>query len=86
MDERLPPRVQDGEEPDLRAQVPGIRRDGPERFGDRAEHDPIDDRFVVEGDRGNRGRHGEDDVKVGTVEQVGRAGQGLARLALRGGL
>ena len=74
MDEGLAPRVEHREEPDLRAHVAGIGGDGLQGLGDRAEQDAVDDRFVLQGDRRDGGGHGEDDVEVLAVEQVGRAG------------
>ena len=89
MDERLPPRVQDGDKADLGAQMPGVGRDGLERLRHRAEQDPIDEGLVVEGDGRDRGRQGEDHVEVFAVEQVGLAsldprgtGQALALRAM----
>mgnify|MGYP007080216183 CR=1 FL=1 len=42
MDERLPPRVQDGEEADGGPEVLRVSGNGPERFGGRAEEDAVD--------------------------------------------
>jgi hypothetical protein len=57
--------VQDGDQPDLGAEMPGIGSDDAERLGGGREQDPIDDGLVVQRDLGYRRRHREDDVEVG---------------------
>src|ERR1017187_5201681 len=59
----LPPGVQHGEETNLGAQVLGVAGNGEQGCRDGAEQDLIDDHFVVESDRGNLFRHGEDHVE-----------------------
>ena len=66
----LPPRMQDGKEPDLGAQMGRVGRDRPERIGGGAEQDAIDDGFVLQRDRGDRVGHGEHHVEVVTVENL----------------
>jgi len=71
MSECLAPCVQNGQEPDLAAEVPRVGGDGLERPGDGVEQDGIDHGLVVEGDPGDVGRHGEDDVEVRHRQQIG---------------
>ena len=70
MDERLTPGVEDGEEADLGAEVPGVGGDGAERLGDGAEEETVDDGLVLGGDLGDRRGHGENDVEVLGGQQV----------------
>ena len=49
-----PPRVEDGEEPDGGAQMAGVGCDRPQGLGGRSEQDGVDDRFVLQGDLGDR--------------------------------
>jgi hypothetical protein len=67
-DERLPPRVEHGEEPDLGAQVLRISRDRAEGLGRGSKEDGVHHGLVLECD--HRFRHGEDHVEVLRVEQV----------------
>ena len=83
----LAPGVQHGEEADLGAQVLGVGGDRAQGLGRRAEQDAVDDLLVLVGDGGDFLRHGEDDVEVLGVEELGAAilqplGAGQ-RLALR---
>ena len=64
MHQGLAPGVEHRKEPDLGAQMTGIRRDGPQRLGDRPEEEAIDDGLVLVGDGGDRRGHREDDVEV----------------------
>jgi hypothetical protein len=79
--------VEHGGDADPRAQVSRIGGDRQHRLGRRVEQQVIDDSLVVEGDVGDLGRQGEDDVEVSDRQQVGLAlGQPGARgsaLALR---
>ena len=50
MGERLPPCVEDGDEADLGAQMPGIGGNGAQRLGRRSEQHGIDQGLVMEGD------------------------------------
>ena len=89
MHQGLAPGVEHRKEPDLGAQMTGIRRDGPQRLGDRPEEEAIDDGLVLVGDGGDRRGHREDDVEVVDGEQVRSAridprgaGERLARRAM----
>ena len=70
MHQGLAPGVEHRKEPDLGAQMTWIRRDGPQRLGDRPEEEAIDDGLVLVGDGGDRRGHREDDVEVVDGEQV----------------
>ena len=70
MDECLAPRVQDGEETDLGAEVARVGSDRAERLGGGAEEQTVDDGLVLGGDLGDRRGHGEDDVEVLGGQQV----------------
>jgi hypothetical protein len=65
--------VQDGDQPDLGAEVLGIGSDDAQRLGRRGEQDGVDHGFVLEGDFGDRRRHGEDDMEVRHRQQIGPA-------------
>ena len=87
--ERLPPAVQDGAPTDLAAQMLPIGGDGLQGPDRGFEQDGIDDGLVLEGDRPDRGRHGEHDVDVGRGQEVppplvepGLAGRPLALRAM----
>ena len=89
MHQGLAPGVEHRKEPDLGAQMTGIRRDGPQRLGARPEEEAIDDGLVLVGDGGDRRGHREDDVEVVDGEQVRSAridprgaGERLARRAM----
>jgi hypothetical protein len=65
MGQGLPPGMENREAADPRAQparIGGERRHG---VGGCLEQDRVDDGLVLEGDLGDRRRHGEDDVEVG---------------------
>jgi hypothetical protein len=83
----LSPGVQDGDQPDLGAEMPGIGSDDAQRLGGCGEQDAIDDGLIVESDLGDRRRHSEDDVEVRHRQQLGLSvGQPLGTrqpLALR---
>ena len=67
----LSPGVQDGDQPDLGAEMPGIGSDDAQRLGGGGEQDAIDDGLIVESDLGDRRRHREDDVEVRHRQQLG---------------
>jgi hypothetical protein len=67
----LTPGMEHRGDADLRAQMLGIGGDGGERLGRGAEQDCIDGGLVLEGDRTDRRRQGEDDVKVRHWQQLG---------------
>ena len=73
MHQGLSPGVQHGEKPDRGAEMPRVRGDRAQGVRGRAEEDAVDDRFVLQGDLGDRLGHGEDDVEVFTGEEVGGA-------------
>ena len=83
----LSPGVQDGHQPDLGAEMPGIGSDDAQRLGGGREQDAIDDGLIVESDLCDLRRHREDDVEVGHRQQLGLSvGQPLSTrqpLALR---
>ena len=67
----LAPGVQHGDEADLGAEMLGIGGDRAQRLGRGLEQDGVDRSLVLEGDRGDRRRQGEDDVEVGHRQQLG---------------
>jgi hypothetical protein len=69
MGQRRAPAVEDGGEADARAQMFGIGGDGGQRLGGGAEQQAIDKGLVVERDRADRSRQGEDDVIVGNRQE-----------------
>jgi hypothetical protein len=89
IEQLLPPGVQHGEEADLGTEVLGIGGDRTQGLRGRAEQDVVDGCLVVIGDRRDRLRHGEHDVEIRRVQQLGtaalqpgRLGQGLALRAV----
>jgi hypothetical protein len=71
--EVLSPTVQNGKEADFRTEVFGVRRDGFQSLGCGPEENAVDSLFVLESDRGNLFRHGEDDMKVRDLKKFGLA-------------
>ena len=69
------PGVQHGGEPDARAEVLGVDRDGDQGLGGDFEQQVIDDRLVLVGDIGDRSRQGEDDMEIGHRQQFGSGGR-----------
>lgn len=67
------PGVKNGGDADPGAEMLGISGDGQHRIGRGLEQEVIDQRLVGEGDRGDLGREGEDDVEIADREQVGLA-------------
>ena len=81
----LTPGVQHAEEADLGAEVGRVGGDPAQGLGRGMEQDVVDHRLVLEGDDGDLVRHREDDVEVGSIEQLRLAvrqplgaGEGLA--------
>jgi hypothetical protein len=72
--EPLAPGVQDGDEADLGAEVPGIPPQRLERFRGGAKEQAVDEAFVLQSQRAERIRKREDDVEVGDVQQLLPAG------------
>ncbi len=80
MGQRRAPGVQDGGEPDARAQMLGVGGDRRQRLGGGAEQEIVDGGLVLERDLGDRRRQGEDDVVIGDRQQFGLAlGEPLPR-------
>jgi hypothetical protein len=74
------PGMQHGGEPDLRAEVLGVGRDGDQGFGGDFEQQVIDDRLVLVGDVGDRSRQGEDDMEIEPAPaKAGGTGSSSAR-------
>jgi hypothetical protein len=74
VDERLSPRVQDRKEADGGPEVFRVGGNCAQGLGGRPEEDRVDHRLILQGDLGDRLGHGEDDVEILGVEQVGGAG------------
>ena len=87
MGQRRAPGVEDGGEADARAQMLGVGGDGGQRLGGGPEQEVVDGGLVLERDRADRRRQGEDDVIVGNRQELRLAlGEPLPRrraLALR---
>ena len=73
MRQRRPPRMKHGRDSDPGAEMPGIGGDGHHRLGRRPEQQIIDQRFVLQGDVGDLGRQGEDDMEIPDRQQIGLA-------------
>jgi hypothetical protein len=73
MGKGLPPGVQDGDHAALGTEVVWISADQADRLGRRLEQDVVDDRFILQGDCGNRRRHREYDVEIRHRQQLGAA-------------
>jgi len=73
MGERRAPGVEDGGEADARAQMLGVSGDGDQRLGGGPEQEVVDDGLVLERDRADRRRQGEDDMIVGNRQEFGLA-------------
>ena len=67
-DQRLSPRMQHGEESDLRAEVLGVRGDRAEGLGRGSKQDGVHHGSVLERNRRDRFRYGEDHMEVLRVE------------------
>ena len=68
----LPPGVQDGQEADLGPEVLGVGGDLLQGLRGGPEQQVVDDPRVLQGDRPERRREGEDDMEVLDREQLGR--------------
>ena len=75
----LVPGVEDAEETDLGAQMPRMARDFEQGLGAGAEQQIVDDLLVLQGQRGEPTRKGEDHMDVG-----GRQEFAAPRLAANG--
>jgi hypothetical protein len=71
MGERRAPGVEHGGEADARAQMLGIDGDGGQRLSGCPEQEVVDGGLVLERDRADRDRQGEDDVIIGDRQQFG---------------
>jgi len=67
----LPPGVEHGHQPDRRAEMLGVGGDTAQRLGRHPEQQAVDDGLVLEGDLGDRRRHGEHDMEVRHRQQLG---------------
>ena len=83
-DQGLPPRVEDAQHADLRAEMPRIGRDLAERRRARLEEPGVQARAIPIGQRQQRMREREDDVHIRHVEQLAlaRVEPALPRLRL----
>ena len=70
MGERRAPGVQHGGEADARAQMLRVGGDGGQRLGGGPEQEVVDGGLVLERDRADRSRQGEDDVIVGNRQKL----------------
>ena len=70
----LAPGVEDGQAPNLRAQMLGVPGDVLERLGDRAKEQPIEQTRVLERQRPEVVWQGKDDMDVGRVEHLALPG------------
>jgi hypothetical protein len=73
MGHRRAPSVEHGGDADAGAEMLWIGSDGEQCLGRRAEQQIVDHRLVLVGDRGDRGRQGEDQMEIADREQVGLA-------------
>ena len=85
--QRLAPGVQHGDEADLSTEMVGVGSDGPEGSGGGSEQGAVDFALVLQCQRRQLCRQGEDDVEVGDRQQILAAVfqplGALLRLALR---
>ena len=80
MGQRRAPGVEDGGQADARAQMLRIGGDGDQRLGGGPEQEVVDGGLVLERDRADRRRQGEDDVIIGDRQELGLAlGEPLPR-------
>jgi len=70
---RRAPGVEHGGDADPGAEMLRVGCDRQHRLGRRAEQQVVDRRLVLEGDIGDLGRQGEDDMEVSNRQQVGLA-------------
>lgn len=80
MGHRRPPTVQHGRDADARVEMTWVGGDREHGLRRSSEQQVVDHRLVVEGDVGDLGGDGEDDVEIADRQQVGLAGgEPLAR-------
>ena len=70
MQQRLAPGVQHGDEADVSAEMLGVGGDGPEGSGGGSEQGAIDFALVLQRQRRQFRRQGEDDVEIGDRQQI----------------
>ena len=70
MGERRAPGVQHGGQADARAQMLPVGGEGSRRLGGGPEQEVVDGGLVLERDRADRSRQGEDDVTIGTRQKL----------------
>ncbi len=70
MGQRRAPGVKDGGQADARAEMLRVGGDGGQRLGGGPEQEVVDGGLIVERDRADRSRQGEDDVVVGNRQQL----------------
>ena len=70
MGERRAPGMQNGDQAQPCAQSLGVGSDGLQGLGGGLEQQVIDHGLVLEGDGGDLGRQGEDDMEIGRGQQV----------------
>ena len=70
MCERLPPGVENGNEAEFAAKMPGIGTNGLERLGHSIEQDRVDDCLVLIGDGRDLGGDRKYDVKIRDRQKV----------------
>ena len=73
MGEGLPPCVQDRDHAGLGAEMFWVGSDDADRLGSRLEQDVVDECLVLESDRRDWRRHGEDNMEIGNGQQFGAA-------------
>ena len=66
----LPPSVQDSDHASLGAKMFWVRGDDADRLGRRLEQDVVDERLVLQGDRRDRRRNGEDEVEIRNRQEL----------------
>ena len=71
--EFLTPGMEHAEEADFGAEMAGITGDFEQRFGTGAEQEIVDDLLVLQGQRGEPPRKGEDDMDVGGGQEFAAA-------------
>ena len=71
--EFLTPGMEHAEEADFGAEMAGIARHFEQRFGTGAEQEIVDDLLVLQGQRGEPPRKGEDDMDVGGGQEFAAA-------------
>jgi hypothetical protein len=71
MEQILSPGMKDGEKADFSSEMFGIGGNGAQGFRRRLEENAVDHFLVLIRDGANLFRHGEDDVEVPAVEQLG---------------